>query len=311
MDPLPGNLENYLPTMLAAPALRRGYGLASEVEATRRGVVSILLGATLLLLGSSPVRGHGDDAQVIEALTLELSRAPDADLYIRRGELFRHHQEWAKAEADFTAATRLAPELPNLDFFRARNWLEGAEPQRALPLIQRFVAAVPDEPEGWFLRGDVHAALGEHQLGAAHYAEGLARARSPRPEHFLRRARFLASSPTFTAAEVIAALDDGLARLGPVIALVEYALELELERKNYAGALERVAAALLRAPRREAWLVKQGDILVLSGRKPEAVASYRAALAAIEELPERYRTSPAMDQLARATLATLNRLPSE
>lgn len=311
MDPLSLNLEPSSPKLLGAPSLRHRDRIGGAVGASGRRLTSILLGATLLLFGAIPAQGHGDDSLVIEALTLEISRAPDANLYIRRGELFRHQQAWAKADADFLAATRLAPDLTNLDFFRARNWLEAAEPQQALPLIQRFTSAVPAEPEGWFLRGDVHAALGDPKQGAAHYAEGIARAPSPRPEHFLRRARFLASSSTFTAAEVIATLDEGIAQLGPVISLVEYALELELEQKNYAGALERVAAALSRAPRREAWLVKQGDILVLLGRRPEAVAAYRAALAMIEELPERYRTSPPMEKLARETRATLNRLPSE
>lgn len=311
MDSLPHDLKICLPPRFVARSRWRVGSVAGGVNARGRRVFSSLLGATVLLLGSVPAQGHGDDAQLIEALTVALTRAPDPDLYIRRGELLRHHQEWTKAEADFVAAARLAPELTTLDYFRARNWLEAAEPQRAQSLIERYVAASPEEPEGWFLRGDVHAALGEPGPGAAHYAEGLARARSPRPEHFLRRARFLASSSTFTAAEVIAALDEGIARLGPVISLVEYALELELERKNYPGALERVSAALLRAPRREAWLVRQGDILVLSGRTSEAARSYRAALAAISELPERYRTSPPMEKLARETLATLNRLPSE
>lgn len=265
----------------------------------------------LLVQAPAMVRAHGDDLQLIEALSAELARTPDADLFIRRGELFRHHQEWTKAEADFMAASRLAPALASLDFFRARNWLEAGELQPAQTLIVRFVAAVPDEPEGWFLRGDVHAALGEPGTGAAHYAEGIARARSPRPEHFLRRARFLAGQPNVATADVIAALDEGIARLGPVIALVEYAIELEVARQNYPAALARVSAVLLRAPRREAWLVRQGDILILAGRSREAAGSYRSALAAIEELPERYRTSPTMEKLARDARATLDRLATE
>ena len=42
----------------------------------------------------------------IEALTEELAKTPDADLLIRRGELFRHPQEWMKADAEFVAAAR-------------------------------------------------------------------------------------------------------------------------------------------------------------------------------------------------------------
>jgi len=257
------------------------------------------------------LKAHGDDHLVIEALTEELIRAPEADLFIRRGELFRHQQEWAKADADFLAAAKLDPKLTLIDFFRARTWLEAGEPAKAQPLIERYVAHVPNEPEGWFLLGDMHAARGQHERGAEDYAKGIARANSPRPEHFLRRARFLAAIPKADSTRVIAALDEGIAQIGPVISLVDYALTLELEQKNYPRALQRIATAMERAPRREGWLVRQGDILVLSGRIAEAIASYRAALTAISELPERYRDTVPMEKLARDAHGALARLDSK
>lgn len=265
----------------------------------------------LVALGSAPARGHGDDLVLIEALSEEFAKTPEADLFIRRGELFRHHQEWAKAEADFIAAARLDPKLTTLDFFRARLWLEAGEPAKAQPLVDRFVGSAPQEPEGWFLRGDTLAALGRHEAGAAAYAEGIKRASTPRPEHFLRRAKFLATAPGADPAQVLAALDDGIARIGPVISLVDYAIKLELERKNYAAALTRIDAAMERSPRREAWFVRRGDILVQLGRTTEAITAYRAALSEIDALPERYRTTVPVEKLARDARTSLSRLTSE
>jgi tetratricopeptide (TPR) repeat protein len=175
-------------------------------------------------------------------------------------------------------------------------------------LIERYVANVPNEPEGWFLRGDMRAASGQHERGAEDYTQGIARATSPRPEHFLRRARFLAAIPNVDSARVVAALDEGIARIGPVISLVDYALTLELEQKDYPRALKRIATVLERAPRREGWLLRQGNVLVLAGRTAEAIESYRAALAAIAELPERYRDTVPMEKLARDAHSALVRL---
>jgi len=276
-----------------------------------RHLPAALIAAGFFHVGAVSLPAHGDDHLVIEALTEELTRAPEADLFIRRGELFRHHQEWAKADADFLAAAALDPKLALIDFVRARSWLEAGEPAKAQPLIERYVANVPHEPEGWFLRGDMHAASGQHERGAEDYAQGIARARSPRPEHFLRRARFLAAIPNPDISRVIAALDEGIVQIGPVISLVDYALTLELEQKNYPRALERIAAAMERAPRRESWLVRQGNILVLCGRTAEAIDSYQAALAAIAELPERYRDTVPMEKLARDAHAALARLGSK
>ena len=266
-----------------------------------------------VLLGALPLgaHAHGDDQLLIDALTEELAKAPEADLYIRRGELFRHHQEWAKAGADLAQAARLEPKLDVVDFFRARLLLEAGEAKDAVPFIERYLKNAPGEAEGWFLRGDVLAALGRHDAGALDYAEGLRRAPHPRPEHYLRRARFLAAAPKPDSARILAALDEGIERLGPVISLVDYAITLELERQNYAGALRRIEVAMEHAPRREAWLVRKGDTLVKSGRTTEAVASYRAALSAIEELPERYRDTVPVEKLARDARTALSQLSAQ
>ncbi|MGH8019428.1 MAG: tetratricopeptide repeat protein [Opitutaceae bacterium] len=144
-------------------------------ETSGRPLILAAIAVSLLCAALPCGHAHGDDHLLIEALTEELTRAPDADLFIRRGELFRHHQEWVRAEADFSAAARLDPELLIVDFFRARALLEAGEPQKARAFIDRYLAAAPDEPEAWFLHGDVLAALGQHEEGAGNYAEAIRR----------------------------------------------------------------------------------------------------------------------------------------
>jgi predicted Zn-dependent protease len=272
----------------------------------------VLLGVSGLLVATTPgARAHGDDQLLIDALTEELAKAPEADLFIRRGELFRHHQEWAKAEADFLAAARLEPKLAVVDYFRARLLLEAGTPEKAQPFIERYIKSTPDEAEGWFLRGDVQGALGQHDAGALAYASGLERTPRPRPEHYLRRAKFLAAAPQPDPARVLAALDEGIARVGPVISLVEQAITIELEQRNFAGALQRIELAMKHAPRRETWLVRKGDVLVKSGRVDDAIASYRAALSAIDELPQRYRETVPVEKLERDARTALSRLSAK
>jgi predicted Zn-dependent protease len=270
----------------------------------------ITVSALLLGVASMQVRAHGDDQLLIDALTEELAKTPEADLYIRRGELFRHHEEWKKAGADFEAAARLEPKLQVVDFFRARLLLESGEPAQARPFIDRYLTNVSTEAEGWFLRGDILGALGQHEAGALEYAEGIRRAPHPRPEHFLRRAKFLAAAPHADPARVLAAIDEGVEKLGPVISLLEYAIAIELERKNYEAALTRIAKAMEHSPRRETWLVRQGDVFLKAGRTAEAVSAYRAALAAIDELPPRYRETVPIEKLERDARASLSRITS-
>ena len=264
--------------------------------------------AAVLLTFAPPARAHGDDLKLIEALTEELAKTPDTDLHIRRGELYRHHEEWALAEADFLAAAKLDPNLFILDFFLARLHLSARAPDKALFFLERYLQRAPDEPEAWFLRGDISVARGDYLPAAAAYAEGIRRTSTPRPEHFLRRAQFLAATPHVDKPGALACLEEGIARLGPVITLVDYALQLEVEDARWEAALARLARTMENMPRRERWLVRQGDILVKAGRPRDAVASYRAALTAIEELPERYRDTVPMEKLAIDIRAALVRL---
>lgn len=287
---------------------------AAAIFASRRPDASPgsgkLAGLSLLLLATAVLRGHGDDQRLLDALTEEIARAPAADLYLRRGELHRHHREWFKAEADFIAARKLDATLTIVDYFRARVLLEAGAPEKARPFLERYLKSAPEEPEAWFLRGEIAAAFGEWLDAAEHYALGLRFSANPRSEHFLRRARLLLSVPEHGPKLALAAVTDGLARLGQVAALVDFAIELDLRAADFESALARLARAMESMPRRERWLVRQGEILAQAGRPQDAIASYRAALAAIEQLPERYRDTVPMEKLGADARAALNRLTS-
>ncbi|MGH7959281.1 MAG: hypothetical protein ACREH8_20050, partial [Opitutaceae bacterium] len=59
-----------------------------------RPIAPWLLGGALFVALPATLPAHGDDQLLIDALTEELAKALDADPFIRRGELFRHHREW-------------------------------------------------------------------------------------------------------------------------------------------------------------------------------------------------------------------------
>jgi predicted Zn-dependent protease len=278
----------------------------SACRATRSG--GALAGCFGLLLFATPLPAHGDDQRLLDALAEEIERAPTAELHLRRGELYRHHREWFKAEADFIAARRLDPSLTVVDYFRARLLLEAGTPEKARPFLERYLGTAPEEPEAWFLRGEIAAAFHEGAAAAEHYAQGIRFSAHPRAEHYVRRARLLLSLPDSGPGLALGAIEEGIARLGQAAALVELAIEIDLRTADYPAALARIGRALQSMPRRERWLARQGDLLTLAGRIPDAIAAYRAALAAIDALPERYRDTVPTEKLAADTRAALARL---
>jgi predicted Zn-dependent protease len=257
------------------------------------------------------LRAHGNDQLVIDALTEEIAQAPAAELFLRRGELYRHQEQWVKAEADYVSAEKLDPSLTIVSYFLARVHLDAGAPAKAAPIAERYSRSAPAEPEGWFLRAEIAHALGETDAAAAHAAEGIRRSANPRAEHYLRRARILATARPAAPERVLAAIDEGIARLGHALPLVDYAVTLETEAGRYDQALARIDAAMENLPRRERWLARRGDILAKTGRITEAISAYRAALEAIAALPERFRATVPMEKLATDARLALARLGAE
>ena len=110
--------------------------------------------------------------------------------------------------------------------------------------------------------------------------------------------------------QAILSLDEGIGRLGPVISLMQPALELEIRLKRFDAALERIERIRAALPRAETWLARRGEVLVLAGRREEARESFVEALAKIAALTERQRSTQAVRQLEKGILERLNELNS-
>lgn len=247
------------------------------------------VGATLAL--ASPGRAHQQIGLALEQLDAEIIDHPDdADLYIQRGELYRLNREWALAEVDFSKAVDLAPDNPDLQFHLGRLWLEAGRPERARSALDRFVAAHPDHVEGLVIRGRILGALDLRLAAAADYDRVIAILDPPEPEHYLQRARWLIAEGGAQVDAALGGIDEAIARLGPIVALITVAIDVETGRGRYDAALERFASLPMVLAGRPNWLARRGDVLRAAGRDRAASAAYADALASIEELSAKRRT---------------------
>jgi tetratricopeptide (TPR) repeat protein len=279
--------------------------------------VQILLMSGFLRLGmvtaclwftTSHLHAHGDLHARIEAISQSIqSNSTNAELFLRRGELFRLHNETELAIADFKRARELNPRLELAALCMGRAWSEAGKPAQAKPLLDEYLTSHPDSAEALLFRARTLAALGQRRLAAVDYSGALAAVSTPLPDIYLERARIQAQEGLID--EAIAGLDAGTARIGPVAPLELLAIEFELSRKRYDAALHRLDAQILRAPRKEFLLCRRGAILEQAGRLGEARASYQAAAGALETLPPERQATGAVGELARQIRAALARLP--
>ena len=127
----------------------------------------------------------------------------------------------------------------------------------------------------------------------------------PTPEVYLERARALViAGPDYTG-RALNGLDAGIARLGPLVTLIQYAIGIERSAGRHQQALERLDALPDKIRLQPTWLAIRGDILRDIGDIQQAQATYRAGLETIETYPPARRNSRATVVLETRLRASL------
>jgi tetratricopeptide (TPR) repeat protein len=273
-------------------------------RSARRAFAALLAGG---LLWSAGAKAHDEPSNQIAVLTWQIAAEPgNAVLYLRRAELHRLDSEFPAAFADYSAARRLDPGLVIADLGEGRALLDANRPGEARRLLERYVRARGNDPEGRLELARAFVRLHETNAADAEYARAIAVAPEPRPDVYFERARFLQAVGRLPAA--IRVLDDGIARLGPLASLEELAIELELARKNPNGALARLDRIFPPGARQETRLVRRGEILAAAGRSAQARQAFLQAQRAIETLPPRLRQTRAVQKLEGRVRSSLENL---
>ena len=261
-----------------------------------RQLVRVFTGVVVLVtLLSSFARAHEGLHEQIVAVTAKIRRDPkNASLYLQRGELHRLHRDWTRAAADYDRAARLEPSLTIVDLARGKMLFESNRLQPAKFVLDRFLRRQPDHVEGFITRARVLAKMGARVQAAQDFTQALTS--TPDSELYLERAQVLAEDERHIE-DALRGLDEGIRRLGPLVTLQLFAIDLESRRKNYDAALARLDLIAAQSERKEMWLVRRAEILRNAGRIDEARATFKAALLAIESLPPDRRQNRAVTAL--------------
>ena len=117
----------------------------------------------LFLCGRGSAFGHGETLIQIAAVTRQLETAATnrAELFLRRAELYREHQDWAAAEADYSRAKALAPNLAAIDAGRAGMLADAGHLEKSLSLYDEVIARSDHNGEAFLGRGRVLLRTGE------------------------------------------------------------------------------------------------------------------------------------------------------
>lgn len=284
-------------------------GIERESGYARHAAAVLLL---FVLLGPLRVGAHADMLLQIDEVSKEIAKAPaNAELYLRRSQLYREHADYETSYADVEKAFSLDPRLPTIDLIRGRLFLDWGWPLSARACLDRFLAVKPKYVDALVLRARALSRMNQRRSAVADYDLALKLSTESGPDLFVERAQLLMTEEREQWAEAVRGLDDGLQRLGPLVTLQLFAIDAELKLKNYDGALARVDKVAERSPRKETWLARRGEILMQAGRSDEARRAYESALAALQTLPPTRRNVPAMQELSKRIQKQIDTLRAE
>lgn len=252
-----------------------------------------LLTATAWLVVSHGLVAHTGTEVVIVHLTALINSSPESpDLLLRRATCYVEHQRWPEAAADIDHAAKLSPAHPDLALARAEYFLARDEPLASIHALAAHLISHPSDPAARILRARARARSGDTLGAQSDFQLALRNLPKPKPELWLECNAFITEP-----AAALADLETGLTRLGPVPALEERALQLELQLGRIESALQRLTRLAAHAERPETYHRRRGDILFQANRLSEARRAYADALAAIDRLPDWLRRSEPTQQL--------------
>jgi len=281
--------------------------LAGLLAVLRFGCRWRTLLACCALLAVSPVaHSHGDVHERIEGLTRQLAGQPNDELLVRRARLYLEQGHAEDARQDLRRALEIAPDRHESFYYLAQAERALGKHLDALRSADRFLAAVGNNAarvRGWVLKGDILVGQGRFRDGAGCFLKATELSNDPNPEHFLKAADAFHAAGSGRSIQI---LDLGITRLGPLVTLQERALAIELETRQYEGALRRIEQMLVTEPRAPYFLYREGLILKALQRPERSQQALRAALAEIDALPAQRRQTRAAQGLRESVLKALN-----
>jgi tetratricopeptide (TPR) repeat protein len=259
-----------------------------------------LCAAALSVIFPVTASSHEDILRQIRLLDPQIAASPrNSDLLLKRADLFRRHQEYEHAVADFQRAAALGAEPGTVALGLAQLEIQRGQPRAALDVLDGTSSGKQVPPVVDLTRARALAALGQHAEAADHYARALENLSDARPDHYLEWANEIVAMGDISLPRAISVLDAGAERFRGAVTLHERAVELERRSGGHESALRRVEKILRTPAASPHWRLLRIDLLAAMGRRADALAACREAVAEMQKLPVRRQSTPAMQRLTK------------
>lgn len=231
----------------------------------------VAAGLLLAQLSSSQAAwAHGDVHVEIDALSTQLSARPrSAELRSRRGLLYAKDGDWPAAARDLELAWSLSSEDATVGHDLANALFEAGQPAQAVEVLEEVLRIDPAHSDSYRVRARAQQALGLFAEAELDFDRAVSLRTRAEPGVYLERARMLADLDDAAVERGLAGLSEAVQRLGPLVSLVELAVQLEQQRGRIDAALgwlDQLPRVARTSPK---WRARRASLLLELGREQE------------------------------------------
>ncbi len=288
------------------------YGACAVIplKTRQRCRIGLFLCVTLAFeLHRSEVLAHGTSHELIESASRKIALRPeDASLYLRRAVLHLDHGDWLACLLDVDEAELRQVRDTGAGLVRARALSVGSRFEEAKAVLEKFLAAHPDHAPAMMEHARVLRALGRKEDAAKEFGRAMSRVPQPEPDQVFELAALLCA--VGREAEALAAIDRAMKATPGVPSFVECAVKIEMDARNFDGALRRLDEAIRAVRIKEPLMGRRAAVLAQAGRFPESISAWRELQARLSALPDAERGSHSMASLLERTRHAIGALTS-
>jgi tetratricopeptide (TPR) repeat protein len=245
--------------------------------------IHLFFTACLIIFNSSVV-AHGIIHQQITDLTVQISQQPgNAQLILKRGQLYVDDLSWLKAQQDFNTVRQLDPGIEVVDLLEAKMWSAANQSEHCYSLVNRYLQRNPDSPVALALRAKSSLALGNPSAAALDYSRVVALSNRVLPDMYLQWARAQAQITPLNQKKVHHVIQSGLDKLGSLVVLLQYAIDFDRQHQDYQSALIGIDKLPKQLRQQPFWLVEKAKLLVLMGEHLAAKTQLQLAQDGLQE----------------------------
>jgi len=268
------------------------------VTAVKISRVSLLL--LCFQCAAQGVVAHPGSDATLEYLSARIAAEPASQsLYRQRGIAYLHEGRYQSALSNLRYAATLG-DPRSVDFHLGVVYFYMSNFTAARTALDSYLEYKPGHGGSLRYRARLQAALGDYTGALKDYQALLAVPDQVNPADYLVAAKLMVESQQYGVDAAIAALDQGMKHLGPIVQLQRRAIELELVQGRYDSAIFRQQSLVANASGGPFWQFEMGQLLMSAGKADLAyphLANAEMQLAALRKTPARLTLSQELQAL--------------